>query len=58
MICSVALRMRSDVSLGSSLSGGFDSSSIVTIINQFVKESKQHCFSARFENFSKMKGCL
>lgn len=53
---SVSSRMRSDVSIGSSLSGGLDSSSIVTIINQFVKEGKQHCFSARYENYSKDEG--
>jgi asparagine synthase (glutamine-hydrolysing) len=35
---SVRLRLRSDVKVGSCLSGGLDSSSIVTVMNQILKE--------------------
>jgi asparagine synthase (glutamine-hydrolysing) len=49
---SVKLRMRSDVSLGSSLSGGLDSSAIVCAVNQLLANDAptQNTFSARFEN--------
>lgn len=53
---SVSRRLRSDVAVGSSLSGGLDSSSIVSLINKISKGNAQHCFSARFKNFSKDEG--
>ncbi len=51
---SVKRRLRSDVAVGSSLSGGLDSSSIVAIINQQLQHSeKQKTFSATFPGFEK-----
>jgi asparagine synthase (glutamine-hydrolysing) len=51
---SVKRRLRSDVPVGSSLSGGLDSSVIVKMIEQ-VKEAgvKQKTFSAKFPNYKK-----
>ncbi len=50
---SVKRRLRSDVSVGTSLSGGLDSSSIVAAINQFnnVENFSQKTFSAIFPGF-------
>lgn len=51
---SVGKRLRSDVSIGTSLSGGLDSSSIVACCH---KESSNHythkCFTASFKDFEK-----
>ncbi len=51
---SVNRRQRSDVAIGSSLSGGIDSSSIVAgIYQQQLKRDKQQTFSAVFPGFVK-----
>jgi len=51
---SVRLRLRSDVKVGSCLSGGLDSSSIVCLIHDLLQEQEQsdiqHTFSSHFED--------
>jgi asparagine synthase (glutamine-hydrolysing) len=55
-------RLRSDVSVGSSLSGGLDSSIIVCAIDELFKQGftyenvRQKTFSARFPGFSRDEG--
>jgi asparagine synthase (glutamine-hydrolysing) len=38
----VKLRLRSDVAIGSCLSGGMDSSAIVCVINSLMKEQRSN----------------
>lgn len=54
---SIERRLRSDVPVGSSLSGGLDSSSIVMMIDRMKRKGLlQKTFSARFANFERDEG--
>jgi asparagine synthase (glutamine-hydrolysing) len=51
---SVQKRLRSDVSVGTSLSGGLDSSTIIAFCQQFSNEQYSHkCFTAVFPGYEK-----
>lgn len=51
---SIQRRLRSDVTVGTSLSGGLDSSSIVAASNKFQAANYTHqCFTASFPGFEK-----
>ena len=54
---SVNLRLRADVPVGSSLSGGLDSTTVVSVINRLLPETAvQKTFSARFDDPSRDEG--
>ncbi|OFY18576.1 MAG: asparagine synthase (glutamine-hydrolyzing) [Bacteroidetes bacterium GWF2_33_38] len=57
LFSSIKLRLRSDVAIGTSLSGGLDSSSVALVMNQINKNSiLQKSFSARFDDASLDEG--
>lgn len=54
---SVRLRLRADVPVGSSLSGGLDSSTVVTVMDRLLPSNAvQKTFSARFDDATRDEG--
>jgi asparagine synthase (glutamine-hydrolysing) len=53
MFDSVRLRLRSDVPVGTSLSGGVDSSAIVSISSHLAGDHARHAFTATFPGFAR-----
>jgi asparagine synthase (glutamine-hydrolysing) len=50
---SVRLRLRSDVPVGTSLSGGVDSSTVVTLCSELAGDHTRHAFTASFPGFAR-----
>jgi asparagine synthase (glutamine-hydrolysing) len=53
LVDSIRLRLRSDVPVGTSLSGGLDSSTIVMLSSELAGDHTRHAFTASFPGFER-----
>jgi asparagine synthase (glutamine-hydrolysing) len=53
LVESIALRLRADVPVGTSLSGGVDSSAVVALSATLAGDHRRHAFTARFPGFAR-----
>ncbi len=53
LLDAIRLRLRADVPVGTSLSGGVDSSAIVTLSAHLAGDHRRHAFTARFPGYAR-----
>jgi asparagine synthase (glutamine-hydrolysing) len=53
LLDAIRLRLRADVPVGTSLSGGVDSSAVVSLSGRIAGDHRRHAFTARFPGFER-----